>query len=95
MSARAAKGLRRAPVRWSRPEPTWEEIAMVAPEMAATMGRYLNDLGRALKPSSVRSAEIVLRQFAGRVTTADPGCGSVAAMVGVARRGRVGRREAG
>jgi integrase len=80
VNARAAKDLRRAPVRWSRPEPTWEEIAMVAPEMVATMGRYLDDLGRILKPASVRSAEIVLRQFAGRVTTADPGCGSVAAI---------------
>jgi len=48
--------------------------------MVATVGRYLDDLGRVLKPASVRSAEIVLRQFAGRVTTADPGCRSVAAI---------------
>ncbi|MFN2505869.1 MAG: hypothetical protein ABR540_16860, partial [Acidimicrobiales bacterium] len=80
MSAVAAKNLRPTPVRWSRPEPTWEEIQTTAPEMVATMGRYLADLGGFLKPTSVKVAEVALRQFAGRVTQADPRCRSVAAI---------------
>jgi integrase len=80
MSAQAAKALALAPVRWARPEPTWEEIEAVAPQMVATMRRYLDDLGALLKPASVRAAEVVLRHFAGRVTETDQRCASVAAI---------------
>jgi hypothetical protein len=77
MSAQAAKALALAPVRWARPEPTRDEIEATAPQMVATMGRYLGDLGGLLKPASVKAAEVVLRHFAGRVTQADVGCTSV------------------
>ncbi len=80
MSAQAAKALALAPVRWARPEPTWDEIEATAPQMVATMRRYLEDLGGLLKPASVRAAEVVLRHFAGRVTEADRRCASVAAI---------------
>ena len=80
MSTQAAKTLRPSPVRWSRPEPTWEEIASTSPEMVATVRRYLADLGASLKPASVKAAEVALRQFAGRVTQADPRCRSVASI---------------
>jgi hypothetical protein len=80
MSAVAAKKLAVVPVRWARPEPTWDEIEATAPQMVATMRRYLDDLGGLLKPASVRAAEVVLRHFAGRVTEADQRCASVAAI---------------
>ncbi|MFN2504354.1 MAG: hypothetical protein ABR540_09005, partial [Acidimicrobiales bacterium] len=80
MSAQAAKALDLAPLRWARPEPTWEEIEATAPQMVATMRRYLDDLGGVLKPASVRAAEVVLRHFAGRVTEVDRCCASVAAI---------------
>lgn len=78
MSAVAAKKLAVVPVRWARPEPTWNEIEATAPQMVATMRRYLDDLATLLKPASVRAAEVVLRHFAGRVTQADGRCTSVA-----------------
>jgi integrase len=80
MSAHAAKTFAVAPVRWARPEPTWDEIEATAPQMVATMRRYLDDLGALLKPASVRAAEVVLRHFAGRVTEVDVRCASVAAI---------------
>ena len=80
MSAQAAKALNLTPVRWARPEPTWEEIQATAPQMVATMGRYLDDLAGVLKPASVGAAEVVLRHFAGRVTEVDRRCASVAAI---------------
>ncbi|HSH58354.1 MAG TPA: site-specific integrase, partial [Acidimicrobiales bacterium] len=83
MSAVAAKKLAVVPVRWARPEPTWNEIEATAPQMVATMRRYLDDLGTLLKPASVKAAEVVLRHFAGRVTQADGRCTSVA---GIRRR---------
>ena len=80
MSARAARTLAVVPVRWARPEPTWDEIEATAPQMVATMRRYLDDLGGLLKPASVHAAEVVLRHFAGRVTQVDVRCASVAAI---------------
>ena len=80
MSAEAARTVTVVPVRWARPEPTWEEIEATAPQMVATMRRYLEDLGGLLKPASVQAAEVVLRHFAGRVTQADVHCASVAAV---------------
>ena len=80
MSAQAARTLAVGPVRWARPEPTWDEIEATAPQMVATMRRYLDDLGGLLKPASVHAAEVVLRHFAGRVTQADVRCASVAAI---------------
>ena len=81
MRAQAARtNLAVAPVRWARPEPTWVEIEATAPQMVATMRRYLDDLGGLLKPASVKAADVVLRHFAGRVTETDVRCTSVAAI---------------
>ena len=79
MSAQVATHLPGAPWR-SLPSPTWARLETTAPEMAATMRRYLDQLGESLKPLSIDAAEAVLRQFAGRVTEADAGCRSVAAI---------------
>lgn len=79
MSAQMATQLHAAPWR-SRPTPTWAQLQTTAPEMVATMRRYLVQLGESLKPRSIDAAEAVLRQFAGRVTDADASCRSVAAI---------------
>ena len=42
----------------------WVEIATEAPEVAATMGRYLRQLATFLSPGSVVVADNVLRQLA-------------------------------
>ena len=78
MSALEAGDLGAGPVRWSRPGPTWVEIEAIAPEMVATMRRYLSEIGGFLKPNSVGAAEVALRHFASRVTQTDPRCRSVA-----------------
>jgi site-specific recombinase XerD len=79
MSAQVATQLHAAPLR-SLPSPTWARLDTTAPEMTATMRRYLAQLGESLKPRSIDAAEAVLRQFAGRVTEADASCRSVAAI---------------
>ena len=79
MSAVAANDVAERPAGW-RCDAAWEQIEVVAPVMVATMGRYLVQLEGFLKPRSVEAAEVVLRQFAGRVTSVDPSCGSVAAI---------------
>ena len=79
MSAVAATPLPAAPWR-SLPSPTWARLETTAPEMAATMRRYLAQLGESLKPRSIDAAGAALRQFAGRVTEADASCHSVAAI---------------
>ncbi len=81
MSALVANDVGQSERRWSRCEPTWCLIETRAPEMVTTMSRYLIQLGEVLKPRSVEAAEVVLRQFAGRVTEADDSCLSVAASV--------------
>ncbi|HEY5011745.1 MAG TPA: tyrosine-type recombinase/integrase [Acidimicrobiia bacterium] len=43
----------------------WERINRIAPTMAATMGRYLEQVATFLAPRSVEVADISLRQFAG------------------------------
>jgi len=48
--------------------------------MAATMRRYLDQLGVSARPTTVRAAEGILRLFAGHVSDADPTCRSVAAI---------------
>jgi site-specific recombinase XerD len=70
---RPAAGLKGA-----APEVSWEEVAARAPEMAATMRRYLDQLGVSARPTTVRAAEGILRLFAGHVSDADPTCRSLA-----------------
>lgn len=43
--------------------PTWQELA-VRPELVATMGRYLEQIGCVLRPGSVKGADLALRSFA-------------------------------
>jgi site-specific recombinase XerD len=59
------------------PEVTWAEIEAKAPRMVATMASYLGQLEVSARPSTVADAELSLRFFAHRVTTADPECVSV------------------
>lgn len=60
------------------PEVTWGEITARAPRMAATMASYLGQLEASARPATVSAADLALRLFAHRVTTADPTCVSVA-----------------
>ena len=46
------------------PAAEWAQIAAAAPQLAATMRRYLGQLGTFLAPASVAAADSVLRQFA-------------------------------
>ena len=48
----------------SGPAAEWAQIAAGAPQLAATMRRYLGQLGTFLAPASVAAADSVLRQFA-------------------------------
>jgi site-specific recombinase XerD len=50
----------------------WHQIAEVAPILAATMLRYLDQIALSLRPTSVTSAEGILRRFAGYLTTNHP-----------------------
>jgi site-specific recombinase XerD len=48
----------------SKAEADWSAIATRAPQMAQTIGRYLDQIGTTLAPTSVAAAENALRQFA-------------------------------
>jgi integrase len=67
---------------WRRPTPEshWEDIARQAPQMAATMTAYLEQLAVSSRPATVDAASLALRQFAVHVTQSDPSCASVAAI---------------
>ena len=69
--------------RWSPPgsaQAAWEVIARRAPQMAATMTAYLDQLTVSSRPATVSAASLVLRQFAAHVTSTDTACTSVAAV---------------
>ncbi len=70
------------PGRPAPPEFDWPVIAEVAPMLAATMLRYLDQIALSLRPTSVTSAEGILRRFAGYLTTNHP---EVSALVDVER----------
>jgi site-specific recombinase XerD len=59
---------------------TWEEIFFRAPQMAATMTRYLDQLRVSARPATLGAYDDALRMFAGHITTVDPACRSVAAI---------------
>jgi integrase len=61
-------------------DPDWDEIARRAPQMAATLRRYLIELERSASLAMVDHTERVLRQFAGRIVRGDPACRSVASI---------------
>lgn len=47
------------------PMRTWAELSAARPELAATMRRYLEQIGCVLRPGSVRNTDQALRSFAG------------------------------
>ena len=53
-------------------EHDWHQIAASAPTLAATMLRYLNQIGVSLRPTSVRSADGILRGFGGWIQANHP-----------------------
>jgi integrase len=59
---------------------TWEEIFFRAPQMAATMARYLDQLRVSARPATLGAYDDALRMFAGHITTVDPACRSAAAI---------------
>ena len=61
-------------------EMNWDDIAVHAPEMAATMQAYLGQLGVSSRPSTVVAASLALRHLAAHLVATDPGCVSVAAI---------------
>ncbi len=64
-------------------DPDWDEIARRAPQMAATLRRFLIELERSAAPAVVDVTEQALRQLAGGIVRRDPRCRSVA---GIERR---------
>jgi len=59
-------------VRQGSREFDWPIISQAAPELAATMLRYLDQIALSLRPASVVSAEGMLRRFAGYLTVNHP-----------------------
>jgi len=59
-------------------EISWPQIIVAAPQMAATMARYLDQLAVSARPSTVEAVDLTLRQFAGSVTASDPSCRAMA-----------------
>jgi site-specific recombinase XerD len=59
---------------------SWDEIARRAPQVAATMTVYLDQIAVSSRPSTVECAALALRQFADHLTVTDPTCLSVAAV---------------
>lgn len=62
----------------SAKEVSWPQIIVVAPQMAATMARYLDQLAVSARPNTVLAVDLALRQFAGCVTDVDPTCRAMA-----------------
>jgi hypothetical protein len=48
-------------------EPDWDQIGDAAPQMAATLRRYLVELARSAPPAKLAATERALRQLAGRI----------------------------
>lgn len=62
----------------SAKEISWPQIIVAAPQMAATMARYLDQLAVSARPNTVLAVDLALRQFAGSVTAHDPTCQTMA-----------------
>ena len=67
----------------SRRDLQWAALAADAAVLAGTMGRYLDQIAVSLRPATVASAEVILRRFAGFVTTNYP---EINGLVDVERR---------
>jgi integrase len=61
-------------------DPHWAEVARRAPQMAATMQDYLDQLAVSSRPSTVQAAALALRHLAEHITQSHPECMSVAAI---------------
>lgn len=64
----------------SLPQREWAAIASSAPQLAATAGRYLDQIGLSLRPSSVVVANAALRLFCRYLVEAHPGADRFAAV---------------
>ena len=81
MTAVAAqnRGPRRDPKPPSPPKrPRWEAISAQAPVLAATLGRYVDQIAACQRPGTARACESDLRGFAIFVTGHDPAVAAVA-----------------
>src|SRR5436190_14350126 len=70
------------PTRSTRPVPErgWDELAVRAPQMVATMRSYLQQLAVSSRPSAVDAASLALRHLAAHLIESDPTCTSAAAI---------------
>jgi integrase len=59
-------------------ETSWDEIALRAPQMVATMTAYLEQMTVSHRPASVVAYSLALRHLAAHVTCTDPDCVTVA-----------------
>lgn len=59
-------------------ETTWDEVAVRAPQMVATMTAYLEQMTVSHRPASVGAYSLALRHLAAHVTATDANCVSVA-----------------
>jgi site-specific recombinase XerD len=59
-------------------ETTWEEIAIRAPQMVATMNAYLEQMTVSHRPASVAAYSLALRHLAAHLAATDPNCVTVA-----------------
>jgi integrase len=57
---------------------TWVQITTAAPQLAATMKKYLAQIAVSSRPGTVESADLALRVFAGHLIETDPSCLCVA-----------------
>ena len=74
--------------RRSTQEISWPQIIVAAPQMAATMARYLDQLAVSARPGTVDVGRPRrLRQFAGSVTESDPSCRTMAQVDRAPHRG--------
>jgi integrase len=67
----------------SRRDLQWAALAADAAVLAGTMRRYLDQIAVSLRPATVASAEVILRRFAGFVTT---NCPEINGLIDVERR---------
>jgi integrase len=57
---------------------TWAQISTAAPQVAATMKKYLAQIAVSSRPGTVGAADLALRVFAQHLIESDPGCRCVA-----------------
>ena len=68
------------PSRAVPPEISWDQIAARAPQMAATMKAYLDQISVSQRATSVGAASLALRHLAAYLVVTEPDCSSVASI---------------